>query len=72
MSFIKSIKAPLPHLKVIPTGGVTLDNAVDWINHGASAVGIGSALVDKKSIENGDYNRLKENAEMLCKNLGID
>ncbi|MDX1699178.1 MAG: bifunctional 4-hydroxy-2-oxoglutarate aldolase/2-dehydro-3-deoxy-phosphogluconate aldolase [Melioribacteraceae bacterium] len=72
MSFIKSIKAPLPHLKVIPTGGVTLDNANDWIKHGASAVGIGSALVDKKAIENEDYDRLKEYAERLCLNLGLN
>ena len=71
MSFIKSIKAPLPHLNVIPTGGVTLDNAIDWINHGASAVGIGSALVEKKAIESGDYSILQDNAEKLCKNLGI-
>jgi 2-dehydro-3-deoxyphosphogluconate aldolase/(4S)-4-hydroxy-2-oxoglutarate aldolase len=72
MSFIKSIKAPLPHLKVIPTGGVTLDNAIDWINHGASAVGIGSALVDNKSIENGNFTQLRTNAERLCSNLGIN
>lgn len=71
MSFIKSIKAPLPHLKVIPTGGVTLENAIDWIYHGASAVGIGSALVDNKAIENGNFNRLTENAKILCSNLGL-
>jgi 2-dehydro-3-deoxyphosphogluconate aldolase/(4S)-4-hydroxy-2-oxoglutarate aldolase len=71
MSFIKSIKAPLPHLKVIPTGGVTLENAIDWINHGASAVGIGSALVDNKAIENGHFNQLTENAKTLCSKLGL-
>ena len=71
MSFIKSIKAPLPHLKVIPTGGVTLENAIDWINHGASAVGIGSALVDNNAIESGNFAKLTENAKILCANLGI-
>lgn len=71
MSFIKSIKAPLPHLKVIPTGGVTLENAIDWINHGASAVGIGSALVDSKSIDSGNFNQLTENAKKLCANLKL-
>ncbi len=71
MSFIKSIKAPLPHLQVIPTGGVNLDNAIEWINHGASAVGIGSALVDKKAIENNDFQKLTDNAKKLCKNLGM-
>lgn len=72
MSFIKSIKAPLPHLKVIPTGGVTLDNAIDWINNGASAVGIGTALVDNKAIESGNFNQLTDNAKKLCANLGIN
>lgn len=72
MSFIKSIKAPLPHLNVIPTGGVTLTNAIDWINHGASAVGIGSALVDNKAIESENYSQLTENAKILCSNLGLN
>lgn len=72
MSFIKSIKAPLPHLKVIPTGGVTLDNAIDWITNGASAVGIGTALVDNKAIESGNFNQLTDNAKKLCTNLGIN
>lgn len=71
MTFIKSIMAPLPHLKVIPTGGVTLDNAAEWINHGASAVGIGTALVDSKAIESGNFSKLTENAQKLCSNLGI-
>ena len=71
MSFIKSIKAPLPHLNVIPTGGVTLENAIEWINHGACAVGIGSALVDVKAIETGNYLKLTENAKILCSNLGL-
>lgn len=72
MSFIKSIKAPLPHLNVIPTGGVTIDNAIDWINHGASAVGIGSALLDNKIIESENYELLTEKAKKLCSNLGIN
>lgn len=72
MSFIKSIKAPLPHLRVIPTGGVNLENAIDWINAGASAVGLGSALVDNKAIENEDYTKLTENAKKLCANLGLN
>jgi len=72
MSFIKSIKAPLPHLNVIPTGGVTLTNAIEWINHGASAVGIGSALVDNKAIEDGRFEILTDNAKKLCSNLGLN
>lgn len=72
MSFIKSVKAPLPHLKIIPTGGVNLTNAIDWINMGASAVGIGSALIEKSAIEAGDYNKLTDNAKLLCENLKVN
>ena len=41
--FIKDVRAPLPHIKLMPTGGVTLDNAGDWIRAGAVAVGVGSS-----------------------------
>src|SRR5436190_1419172 len=53
--FIKDVRAPLPQVKLMPTGGVTLDNAGDWIRAGAVAVGLGSALVDATAI---DGNRL--------------
>jgi len=72
MSFIKSVKAPLPHLKIIPTGGVNLTNAIDWINMGASAVGIGSALIEKSAIEAGNYDELTDNAKLLCENLRVN
>ena len=49
--FIKDVRAPLPQVKLMPTGGVTLDNAGDWIRAGAVAVGVGSALLDAKAIE---------------------
>lgn len=42
--FIKAIKGPLPQAQIMPTGGVSVDNAGDWINAGAVAVGAGSAL----------------------------
>ena len=69
MSFFKSIKAPMPNLNIMPTGGVTLDNAGEWIKAGACAVGIGSALLDNKAIEENDYNKLTENARRILRNL---
>lgn len=42
---------------------MTIHNAIEWINHGACAVGIGSALVDKKAIENNNFYLLTENAK---------
>ena len=63
--FIKGVLAPMPHLKLMPTGGVSLDNAADWLRAGAVAVGAGSALVDTAAIAAGDWARLTDNARRL-------
>ncbi len=69
MKFIKAVRAPLPHLKLVPTGGVSLDNAGDWLRAGAAMVGVGSALLDKDAIAAGDYHTLTENARRLRASL---
>lgn len=69
MPFFKAVKAPLPHLKLMPTGGVSLTNVNEWIDSGACAVGIGSSLVDKKAIADGNYDQIRKNAEILIKNI---
>lgn len=69
MAFFKAILAPMPHLKLMPTGGVSLTNAGDWIKAGACAVGLGTALLDKKAIESGDYNKLTENARTIINSI---
>ena len=43
-AFIKDVKGPIPHVEVMPSGGVSIDNVDQWINSGAFAVGMGSAL----------------------------
>jgi 2-dehydro-3-deoxyphosphogluconate aldolase / (4S)-4-hydroxy-2-oxoglutarate aldolase len=63
--FIKDVRAPLPQVKLMPTGGVTLDNAGDWIRAGAVAVGIGSALVDAKAIDAGRLDVITSNAQRV-------
>jgi 2-dehydro-3-deoxyphosphogluconate aldolase/(4S)-4-hydroxy-2-oxoglutarate aldolase len=65
MSFFKSILAPMPHLKLMPTGGVTLTNPGDWIKTGACAVGLGSALLDSKAISEENYSVLTANAKQV-------
>ncbi len=65
MAFFKAIKAPMPHLRLVPTGGVTLENGGDWIKAGACAVGVGGALLDKKAIEEEQYEVLTRNALKL-------
>ena len=69
MAFFKSVLAPMPHLKLMPTGGVTLTNAGEWLKAGACAVGIGSALLNKDAIKNEDYGKLTENAKIVMKNI---
>ena len=63
--FIKDVRAPLPQVKLMPTGGVSLDNAGDWIRAGAIAVGVGSALLDAKAIDEGRYDVLTNNARRI-------
>lgn len=70
-SFIKSILAPMPQLKLIPTGGVTIDNAKDWLKAGCIAVGIGSALIDSNLINNNNYTQLTENSKKIVQNISV-
>ncbi len=49
-SFFKDMRGPLPHVKLMPTGGVTRENAGDWIRAGAVAIGVGTALVDATAV----------------------
>lgn len=53
---IKAIKGPLPHVSLMPTGGVTVDNAAEWIKAGAVAVGAGGSLTS------GDYEDITSTA----------
>ena len=63
--FIRDVRAPMPQLKLMPTGGVTLDNAGDWIRAGAVAVGVGSALVDAAAIASGQFGVIAANARRV-------
>lgn len=50
-SYIKALKAPLPHVPLVPTGGVNLDTAADYIRAGAAALGVGGELVLKHAFQ---------------------
>jgi 2-dehydro-3-deoxyphosphogluconate aldolase/(4S)-4-hydroxy-2-oxoglutarate aldolase len=52
-AYLKALLAPFPHLQLIPTGGVTLHTAVDFLKAGARALGVGTDLVNPKAIEEG-------------------
>ncbi|SET16163.1 2-dehydro-3-deoxyphosphogluconate aldolase / (4S)-4-hydroxy-2-oxoglutarate aldolase [Salinibacillus kushneri] len=61
--FIKHINGPLPSIPIIPTGGINLDNAKDYIEAGAVSVGAGGQLLDKEAIANEDYEKIKRLAK---------
>jgi 2-dehydro-3-deoxyphosphogluconate aldolase/(4S)-4-hydroxy-2-oxoglutarate aldolase len=62
-SYLKSLLAPFPHLKLIPTGGVTLQTAESFIKAGARALGVGSDLVNLAAIEAGKPETITETAK---------
>ena len=53
--YFKDIHGPLPHVRLMPTGGVTLENTAEWIRAGAVAVGVGTALIERTAIDAGNY-----------------
>lgn len=61
-AYFKDLREPMPFLKLIPTGGVSLDNAGDFIKNGAVAVGVGGNLVDKKLVAAGDWEAIRQKA----------
>ena len=66
-SYLKSLKAPLPQIELIPTGGVSLKTAADFIKAGASALGVGADLVDLKAIREGQQQLITERAREFVK-----
>jgi 2-dehydro-3-deoxyphosphogluconate aldolase / (4S)-4-hydroxy-2-oxoglutarate aldolase len=64
-SYIKALKAPLPHVDLIPTGGVSLKTAADFVKAGASALGVGADLVDTKAIREGRAAEVTERARQF-------
>jgi 2-dehydro-3-deoxyphosphogluconate aldolase/(4S)-4-hydroxy-2-oxoglutarate aldolase len=61
-SYLKSVKAPLPQIELLPTGGVNLNTAADFIKAGAFALGIGADLVDLAALRRGDAAAITEKA----------
>ncbi len=67
--YFKDILGPLPHVRLMPTGGVSLENARDFIASGACCVAIGTALLDKKAIEAGNWDVLTQKAKALVDSM---
>lgn len=67
--YFKDVLAPLPHLRLMPTGGVSLDNMREWLNHGAFALGVGSSLINNEAVADRDWARLRQNARRYVDQL---
>jgi 2-dehydro-3-deoxyphosphogluconate aldolase/(4S)-4-hydroxy-2-oxoglutarate aldolase len=63
--YIKAIKAPFPHIELIPTGGVNLETLPAFLAAGSTAVGVGSELVDNQSIAAGNYQLITERSRQF-------
>src|SRR5204863_6198560 len=57
--YIKALRAPLPQIRLMPTGGVNLDTAEEFLKAGACALGIGGSLVEPKAVAAGDMKRIE-------------
>jgi len=69
VSYIKSLQAPLGEIPLIPTGGVTLENAKEFIKAGAIAVGLSGELFPQKLVQLGDWESIRYKAYRLRQNL---
>jgi 2-dehydro-3-deoxyphosphogluconate aldolase / (4S)-4-hydroxy-2-oxoglutarate aldolase len=61
-AYIKAVRAPLPHVSLVPVGGVDLSNTADFIRAGADAVGVGGELINQKLLDAANWSSLTERA----------
>jgi 2-dehydro-3-deoxyphosphogluconate aldolase/(4S)-4-hydroxy-2-oxoglutarate aldolase len=69
--YIKAVKAPFPQIELIPTGGVNLETIEDFLHAGASAVGVGSELVDSKTHPDVVTQRARQYLEIVAKTRAV-
>jgi len=67
VSYLKALKAPLPHIKMLPTGGVDASTAADFIKAGASALGVGASVIKLDALVAGNPDLVTER----CRQLGF-
>jgi 2-dehydro-3-deoxyphosphogluconate aldolase/(4S)-4-hydroxy-2-oxoglutarate aldolase len=67
--YFRDVLAPLPHLKLMPTGGVDPKNAGEWIRAGAVCVGAGTSLVPKEAVARGDWAAITANAKTMVESV---
>ena len=62
-SYVKALRAPLPHLKIVPTGGVDLNTAADFLKAGCAALGVGGSLLTADILKTGNWAELTRLAQ---------
>jgi len=67
--YIKDVRAPLPHLRLMPTGGITVDNIREFLDDGAFAVGVGSSLISNEAVADHNWDKLRSNAQKFVDRL---
>jgi 2-dehydro-3-deoxyphosphogluconate aldolase/(4S)-4-hydroxy-2-oxoglutarate aldolase len=67
--YLRDLRGPMPQIKLMPTGGVTLDNAGEWIKAGAVAVGVGTSLLDAAAIAANNFSAIADNARRIVANV---
>jgi 2-dehydro-3-deoxyphosphogluconate aldolase/(4S)-4-hydroxy-2-oxoglutarate aldolase len=67
--YFRAIQGPLEGIKLLPTGGVTPDNAGEWIHAGAHAIGIGSSLIHPDAVQSGNFSRITDLSKRLVENI---
>lgn len=68
-AYLKALCAPLSHIKFLAVGGVTADNAADFLTAGAVGIGVGSSLVNKKWADAGEFWKITEEAKRFVANI---
>lgn len=64
-AFVRGVRAPLPHLRLVPTGGIDLGNAAEFLSAGCAALGLGSSLVSSDVLKSEDWPELTRRAAAL-------
>jgi 2-dehydro-3-deoxyphosphogluconate aldolase/(4S)-4-hydroxy-2-oxoglutarate aldolase len=63
--YLRDLRGPMPGLRLVPTGGVTVENAAAFLQAGAVAVGVGGDLIERAAVAHGDWARVTERARRL-------
>jgi len=67
--YLKTLKGPFPQIALLPTGGIDLENMTEFLQAGACAVGVGSSLIQKTAVLNGDWDAVRGHAEKFVQKV---